>query len=163
MRRIVITLCFSFSFFFIINETKAQLIWSLEDCIQHAIENNITLKQQRLNEKNAHYTVQQSYANFLPDLNADGSHGYSFGRSVDPFTNEFSNERIMRQNAGVSSALVLFSGFQNVNYLKANLLRNTAIRYDTERLQNDISLIIAFAYMQILYNEDLVETTLQQM
>jgi outer membrane protein len=140
----------------------AQKSWSLQDCIDYAIDNNINIKQQYLNEESTRYDLDQSYANLFPNLNAEGQHGYSFGRSVDPFTNEFSTERIMRQNAGLSSSVVLFAGFQNMNYLRRNMLRNTAVRFDTERLQNDITLSIAAAYMQILYNEDYVETALQQ-
>jgi outer membrane protein len=141
---------------------SAQKTWSLQDCIDYAIENNITIKQQYLNEESVRYELDQSYANFLPNLNAEGQHGFSFGRSVDPFTNEFSTERIMRQNGGISSSVVLFAGFQNINYLRRNMLRSTAIRFDTERLQNDLTLSIAAAYMQILYNEDFVETARQQ-
>jgi outer membrane protein len=146
----------------IVSPLTAQKTWSLQDCIDYAIENNITIKQQYLNEESVRYELDQSYANFLPNLNAEGQHGFSFGRSVDPFTNEFSTERIMRQNGGISSSVVLFAGFQNMNYLRRNMLRNTAIRFDTERLQNDLTLTIAAAYMQILYNEDFVETARQQ-
>lgn len=139
-----------------------QTTWSLQDCIEYAMKHNIEVKLQYLNEQDAENSLQQSYANFLPSLNASFQHGYSFGRSVDPFTNDFSTERIMRQNTNASSSVVLFSGFQNVNYLRYQLLSNTAMRYDTEKLQNDIILTIAAAYMQILYSEDFVETALQQ-
>lgn len=143
--------------------TEALQIWSLQDCIDYAMEHNIDIRLQLLNEEEADYSMKQSQYNFLPDLNANLSHGYSFGRSVDPFTNEFSTERIMRQNAYASSSVVLFSGFQNMNNMRQNLLMNTAARYDTESLQNEVILTIASAYMQILYSEDYVETTTQQL
>ncbi len=136
--------------------------WSLQDCIDYAMLHNIEIRQQQLNEKASKYDVQQGYANILPTLNAEGTQGFNFGRSVDPFTNEFSTERIMRQDARAGSSMVIFSGFQNINYLRYNMLRNTAMRYDTERTQNDVTLNIAAAYMQILYNEDLLETARQQ-
>jgi outer membrane protein len=136
--------------------------WTLQDCIDHAMRHNLEIKLQQQNEVEARHAVQQSRANFLPSVNADVSHGYSFGRSVDPFTNEFSNERIMRQNAWAGSSWVLFSGFQNVNYLHYNLLRHTAMRHDSEKLKNEIILVIAAAYMQILYSEDFLETATQQ-
>ena len=141
----------------------SQQTWSLQDCIDHALTHNIELRLQRFNEEDAAYSLEQSYANFFPTLDANMSHGYSFGRSVDPFTNEFSTERIMRQNARASSSVVLFAGFQNVNYLRYNILRNTAFRFDTEKLQNEIILTIGAAYMQVLYSEDFVETAEQQL
>ncbi len=137
-------------------------VWSLQDCIDYALANNIEIRQRALNEDSSEEDLSQSYANFLPSLNADVSHGYSYGRSVDPFTNDFSTERIMRQNGGATGSVVLFSGFQNVNYLRMNMHRNTAMRYDTERVSNDIILSIGAAYMQILYNEDFVETAREQ-
>lgn len=140
----------------------AQQAWTLQDCIDHAMRHNLEIKQQELNEESGRYDLEQSYANFLPSLNAQGSQGFSFGRSVDPFTNEFSTERIMRQNAGASSSVALFSGFQNVNHMRHSMLRHTALRHDTERVRNDITLSIAAAFMQILYNEDLLKTARQQ-
>jgi len=145
-----------------LNPLQAKKTWSLQDCIEHAMQHNLQIRLQRLNERDTESSLKQSYGNFLPSLNVESSQGYNFGRAVDPFTNEFSNEQIFRQNAGASSSVVLFAGFQNVNYLRYSLMRNTAMRYDTEKLQNDIILTIAAAYMQILYNEDYLETALQQ-
>jgi len=148
--------------FLITHPVSGQNTWSLQDCIDYALNNNIDIKLQELTEQNAKYSLDQSYANLFPNLNADASHGFSFGRSVDPFTNDFSTERIMRQNAGVSSALTLFAGFQNINYIRHSLLNNTALRYDTENTKNEIILTLAAAYMQVLYAHDMVETTKQQ-
>jgi outer membrane protein len=140
----------------------SQTNWSLQDCIDHALKNNLDIKNQQFNELDSEYNLNQSKANFFPSLNADGSHGFSFGRSVDPFTNDFSTERIMRQNAGVSSAVTIFAGLQNVNYLRYNVLNNTAMRYDTESIKNEIILTIASAFLQVLYFEDYLETAVQQ-
>lgn len=137
-------------------------IWSLEKCIQYALENNIQIKQQTLDEDISDVDLRQSEYNFYPGFNADFSHGYSFGRSVDPFTNEFATERIMRQDGRISGSVVLFSGFTNVNNLRLNMHLNTAVRYDTEKIQNDVTLTIAAAYMQILYSMDFVENAVQQ-
>ncbi len=139
-----------------------QTLWSLEDCIDYALEHNLDIQFQRYNEITGSYDLKQSYGNFLPNLNAESTQGFSYGRSVDPFTNEFSTERIMRQNASASSSMVLFAGFQNVNYLRYQMLRNTALKHDTEGVQNELILTISAAYMQILYNEDFVETARQQ-
>jgi outer membrane protein len=145
-----------------IHPSHANKTWSLKDCIEHAMTYNLEIRLQRLNELDTENSLKQSYGNFLPSLNVETSQGYNFGRAVDPFTNDFSNEKIFRQNAGASSSVVLFAGFQNTNHLRYSLLRNTAMRYDTEKLQNDIILTIAAAYMQILYSEDYLETATQQ-
>lgn len=161
-RLITTILVFAFSPLLMTTSILAQQAWTLQDCIDHAMRHNLEIKLQELNEESGRYDVEQSYANFLPNLNAEASQGLSYGRSVDPFTNEFSTEKIMRQNAGASTSVILFAGFQNVNYMRRNILRHTALRHDTERMKNDITLSIAAAFMQILYNEDFVETAQQQ-
>ena len=155
-------LVFALSPLLMTSSILAQQAWTLQDCIDHAMRHNLEIKQQELNEQSGLYDLEQSYANFLPTLNAEASQGFSFGRSVDPFTNEFSTERIMRQNAGARSSVPLFAGFQNVNHMRRSMLRHTALRHDTERVRNDITLSIAAAFMQILYNEDFLETARQQ-
>ena len=161
--RIITTLLvFALSPLLMTTTILAQQAWTLQDCIDHAMRHNLEIRQQELSEQSGRYDLEQSYANFLPNINAAASQGFSFGRSVDPFTNEFSTERIMRQNAGASSSVPLFAGFQNVNHMRRSMLRHTALRHDTERVRNDITLSIAAAFMQILYNEDFLETARQQ-
>ena len=63
--------------------------WTLKQCIDNAIENNIQIKQTRLGVQRAAANLVQSKANLLPKVNANATHGYNFGPSVDPFTNDF--------------------------------------------------------------------------
>lgn len=153
---VCLSVLFSFSL-------RAQQAWSLEQCIDYALKNNIDIRQQKLTESSSRHEVEKSYAMLFPTLNASGSQGYSFGRSVDPFTNEFSNERIMRQDFSLNASLVLFAGFQTVQNIRRSMHAHTALRHDTEKLQHDIVLTIAGAYMQILYFEDFVESLEKQL
>ncbi len=140
----------------------AQNAWSLEDCTNHALENNLDIRRQRLDAERADHDVTQSYANVLPSLGAGTSFGYNLGRSIDQVTNEFFTERIASQRMIASSELNIFAGFRTINNIRYNLARQTAFRYDTERMENDMILTIANAYLQILYFEDMVEVAQQQ-
>lgn len=137
--------------------------WSLQQCIDHALRYNLDIKQQHLNEDRSQADLTQSYANMFPSLGGTSVQGYNYGRTIDRFTNEFATERVLFHNLYGSSDVVLFSGFQNVNNIRYNIARNTAFRYDTEKLKNDIILAIAGAYLQILYHEDLTLIAMEQL
>jgi outer membrane protein len=141
----------------------AQLPWSLEDCINHALENNLHIKQQQLGVDVARENLNQGQAGRFPSLNANASHGYNFGRTVDPFTNEFATERVQSNNFSVSSGVTLFSGFQIHNSIQLREFELKASQYDVETMRNDISLAVASAYLQILYSLEMVEIAVNQL
>ncbi len=141
----------------------SQDLWDLNKCIDYALENNLDVKRQKLSEQQTYNNVRQSYANVLPSVNGFARHGYNYGRTIDRFTNEFATERVMFQDFYTSSNLTIFAGFQNINNIRRNIAINTAFKYDTERLKNDIILAIAAGYMQILYNRDIVDARREQL
>ncbi len=142
---------------------QAQTVWSLERCIDHALINNLDIRRQHLEADRAQNAVIQSYGNFIPTLSGSSNYGYRYGRSIDQVTNEIYTERIAYQNMSMSGGLNLFSGFQAINNYRLSQARQSAVNYDTESLQNDMILNIANAYLRILYLEDMVDVTRQQL
>ncbi len=153
VKKIILLLLFTFP----VIALGQQKEWTLQDCIQYALENNVSLKQQYLSVSLAEEEVFQSTSRFFPDLNLNGSHAYNFGRAVDKFTNEFETERVQTNNFTASSSVVLFNGFQNLNTYKQSRLNLQASQYDFQAMQNDISLAIASAYLQVLYSMELTD------
>jgi outer membrane protein len=137
-------------------------LWSLQRCIDHALRHNLELKQQELLQERVRADVTQSYANMFPSLSGNSSQGYQYGRSVDPFTNEFVTEGVFSHNMSATSDVMIFSGFNNVNNIRYHLARSTAVRYDTQRAKNDLMLTIAGAYLQILYHLEMLAVTSEQ-
>lgn len=137
----------------------AQNPWSLMECVNYAMENNIQIKQQKLSVEIAEENLLQTRANQFPTLNANASHGYNFGRTIDPFTNEFATERVRSNNFSLGTGLNLFSGFQVRNTIAQGRHELEASQYDVEKIENDISLAVASAYLQILFARELVEVT----
>ena len=72
----------------------AKTTWTLPECIDYAITNNLQVKQAAMDAEVADINVRQARANQLPSLNASSSYGFSFGRSIDPTENTFTNEQI---------------------------------------------------------------------
>ena len=130
--------------------------WSLEDCISYAIDNNIQVKQAKLGIELARENLLQSKANSLPRINANASHSYNFGRTVDQFTNDFVTERVQSNNLSISGNVILFNGLRNWNSVKQNKHDLMASQWDSDKMLNDITLAIASNFMQILFNQELV-------
>ncbi|MDP2423017.1 MAG: TolC family protein [Bacteroidales bacterium] len=135
---------------------NAQKVWTLEDCINHALENNIQVKQYLLRVENAHSDVFQSKINMLPNLNGYVSHGWNWGQAIDRFTNQFATERVQSNNFYGSSTVTIFNGFQKVNTVRKSQYDLMATKFDTDKFLDDISLSIAMAYLQILYAQEYV-------
>jgi outer membrane protein len=135
----------------------AQKVWKLEDCIQYAFDNNLVIKQQVINTEYNSNILQQSKINLAPDLNAGSAYGFSWGRALDQTTYEFTeDQRIMSLNMNLNTSMTLFSGFQQLNTVKQNEFNLLASLQDLERFKNDIALAIAAAFLQILFNTELV-------
>ena len=151
------------SCFFIFISIQAQQIWSLEDCIDYALKNNISLKQSELNielNKNEYF---QSKMELLPSVNISNSFNNNRGRYINPFTNEFDEEVSSSLNLSYNSNFSLFNGFKNINQIKKAANENLKSIYDLESAQNDLISSIALSYLQILFNEELYQTSQSQL
>jgi outer membrane protein len=135
---------------------------SLQQCIDLAWKNNLQLKQQKLAVDMAGQNLSQAKASSFPSFNASASHGYNYGRTIDPFTNEFATERVQSNNFSISSGMNLFSGFQVRNSIKQSQYELEAGRFDLDRSYNDVALLVASAYLQILFAMELVENVRNQ-
>jgi len=136
---------------------SAQQVWKLEDCIQYAFDNNLVIKQQVLTTEYNSNILQQSKINLAPNLNAGSSYGFSWGRALDQTTYEFTeDQRIMSLNMNLTSSVTLFSGLQQMNTIRQNESNLLASFQDLERFKNDIALAISAAYLQILFNAELL-------
>lgn len=129
--------------------------WTLEQCIQWAWDNNIQLQQSEWNEKQVGLSTTTTMGAMLPNLNAQGSHGYNWGQRIDPFTNSFASERIQSNSFGISSSIDLFTGGQNwFNYQKA-LNDKDAAHWNVENTKNQVALQTANAFLNVVLNAEL--------
>ncbi len=156
---------FLFIFTFKINaqQPTQSKTWSLEECIDYAVKNNISVKQSELTTELSKVNLTQSEGNLLPNLNGNASHSYNFGRTVDRFTNQFATQQVLSENLYLSSDFNLFSGLQNVNTIKEYKYSYQAGKYDIDKMKNDISLTVASDYLQILYNIEALDNATNQM
>ena len=142
----------------------AQQPWSLEDCIQYAMENNIQIKQSVLTTEYNENLLKQSKLGQIPSLSGSGRYSYSWGRALDQTTYQFTNNQQINSVAmGLSSTANLFSGLRVRNTIAQNELNLMASYQDVEKVKNDISLQIAGAYLVIMFNQELVAVSQNQL
>lgn len=141
----------------------AQDAWTLQRCLDYAREHNIQLKQSMLNRHQAEYGKTQALAMMFPDLNANVGGNINFGRSIDPATNSFVNEQVNANNFGIGSSVTLFNGLRLLNSFKQAQVDVLAATYDLEGLANDISMNIASAFLQVMFNEELLNVSEEQL
>jgi outer membrane protein len=140
----------------------AQKRWTLQECVDHALKNNIQIKQSELNLDLADVNKDQSLFSIFPSLNAGANHNSYFGRSVDPTTYQFTTNEIRSSNFSLTSSITIFDGFQLQNSLKQSKLNYLSAKKDLEKIRNDVSLNVVTFYLQVLYNKDLVVQAKEQ-
>jgi len=134
--------------------TQAQEVWSLERCIKYAQDNNITIKQALANVRTAVLSEKQAKASRLPNLGANVNVGEQFGRTIDPTTNTFSTQATAFNSLGLNAGINLFTGGMiNHSIKQAGWDLKTATA-EAQRTVNDLGLLIASAYLNILLSEE---------
>jgi outer membrane protein len=131
--------------------SQAQKKWTLKECIDYALKNNISIQQAAVSAQIAEAAFNQSLGSFFPSINGSAGLNYNFGRSLDPTSYQYINKTFQSGTLSLSSSIPLFQGFElQHNLKKANLDLQAGIT-DIKKTQNDIALAVASAYLQVLY------------
>jgi len=143
--------------------SRAQKVWTLEECIQYALDHNITIKRQELAADVSSNNAFQAKMNLLPGIGAGFNHSFNFGRTVDPTTYDFVEQNYQSQSMGVGGNMTLFHGLQNINNMKRQQFNLMAKLAQVEKAKNDVTLNIATAYLQILFSQEILEVAKAQL
>ncbi len=133
---------------------KAQEKWSLLQCIEYAMANNISVKQIDLQTKTAELDVKQSKLGQIPSLNFNGGPIYNSGRTQNPTTFTLSTQSYLSANIQLQSSADVFNWFSKRNTIAANEWELLAAKAGTDKLKNDIALSVANLYLQILLGKE---------
>lgn len=134
---------------------QAQKVWSLQECIGYALENNLQVKRQELNVEYGKNNYIQSFFNILPSINGSIYNSYSSGKTIDYSKFAYVDQNYWSSSIQLSSDLTLFSGLQNYNNILLNRYTFLQNQADLDKAKNDISLQLTVAYLQILFNREL--------
>jgi outer membrane protein len=144
--------------------------YSLRQCIEIALQNNLQIKQGQLNVQNSELQLRQSKLNLLPTVNAFANQSFNSGYNINPVTNSFSTLSIRSNNYQLSGQATLFNGFALQNAIKQNDLFLQSTEMNLRATQNNVSILVVQNYLNVLtFQEQLdiarrqVETTRGQL
>jgi len=141
-----------------------QKVWTLDECIYYAIDNNIQIKQQVVQTKYQKNSLELSKYRLLPTLSGSASQNLSWGRSLDQTTYRYTeDQRVLSNNFYLGGSMNLFSGLQNLNTIKKYEYELMAGEQDLQNIKENIMLTVALNYLQILLNKELVAATSDQL
>lgn len=137
-------------------------VWTLRECVDYAVENNISVKQSELDKKISEEDVKAAKWNFAPNLNASASQNFNFGSSIG-----VSGARIpadfRSNNFGLNSTINLFDGFANVHTLSQAKIGIEANDAAILKMKNDIALNVVNSYLQILFAKEQLKVAESQL
>jgi outer membrane protein len=128
--------------------------WTLEECINYAWDHNLTVRNSELSQLGNEINLKQSQWALAPNLNAGGSLGKSFGRTIDPVTNRFVSQDFLSGGISANANVTLYQGGMMRNTIKQNKVNLEASEYDLQKSKNDIALNVATNYLNVLLNRE---------
>jgi outer membrane protein len=139
----------------VFTSAQGQSLWSLQKCIDYALQNNIQIKQQALNSEYYNNQLGQAKFNRLPNLNAGFQNNMSFGRTIGP-DNTYLDINSNSTSGSLSSNITVWNGFTLTNSIKMAEMDLRASLEDMQKAKDDIMLNIAASYLEILFADELV-------
>lgn len=141
---------------------QEQQAWTLQECIEHAMEHNISIKQSELDLEIAEIDKNMAIGNYLPGINGFATNSWNTGLTQNVTTGVLQNQTTRNFSAGVTLDLTLFSGLRNLRQLQRAKLSGLAAQYSLEQMQDDIALFVANSYLQVLVNKETLKVLEEQ-
>ncbi|WP_245980517.1 TolC family protein [Flagellimonas lutimaris] len=141
----------------------SQEVWTLEECVDYAIEHNLQVKNTAYNNESSRESYRQSVRDLLPSVNGSTDYSIRYGRSADPQTNDFVNTQFFSNNYSLNANLDLFRGFQKLNSIRASKFIYKATQEDILQEKFLLAFRVMSAYYDIKFFEGLVANSLEQL
>lgn len=136
--------------------------WTINKCLEHAKENNISIKQLDLSIQSSKAQTTQAWAALAPSANGSASHTWSYGLSFDNNSGILQNQQYQNSFYAASFNWILFNGLTNYYNIMSNQWGQKASMYDFEQAVNDVQLNIAQLFLQLLFAQERLEILQQQ-
>ncbi|MBT8245001.1 MAG: TolC family protein [Winogradskyella sp.] len=140
----------------------AQKKWTLKECVEYALENNISIKQSELDLKATDIEALTALGNFLPSLSASAGVNENTGLSFNPVTNNAQTTTFLAASGRVNVGYTVFNGLRNIRQAQRAKVSNLAGQYRLSKMKDDISLLVANSYLSVLLNKANLEVLKSQ-
>jgi len=131
--------------------------WTLEECVNYALENNIQVKQTELDVELSEIEKRDALGNFIPSINANASNSWNTGLTQNVTTGVLQNQTVRNFSAGVSAGITVFDGLRNFKQLQRARISRLSSEYSLDKMKDDIALFVADSYLQVLFNKQNLE------
>lgn len=128
--------------------------WTLQECVDYALSHNISIRNIELDTKLADIDKSSAIGNFLPGINANASHSWNVGLNQNITTGLLENQTTQFTSAGLNANVDIYKGLQNQNRYRRAALNIVASQYQLSKMKDDVSLNVANAFLQILFNKE---------
>ncbi|MBT1697780.1 TolC family protein [Fulvivirgaceae bacterium PWU4] len=145
------------------SEGTAVKVWTLKECVDYALANNLDVQRSQYNVESAEINHLQSKMAMFPSLNGSISTGYNWGRSINPVTNEFTTQEIRSLSPNANSSVTLFNGLRIQNTIRQNARDHEASEQDLLKTKNDVALNVINLYINVIFNKELLENAKSQL
>lgn len=138
-------------------------VWSYKECLDYAMTHNTQMREGEFSKRSVELSLYQAKKAFVPTITAGTSANIGIGRTIDPFTNEFTNDPVFSNSWNVNVAMPIFQGFKlHANLKKAHLNVKTNELTNT-KTSRDLQIQIANAYLQIVFNLEQLKNAERQL
>ncbi len=131
--------------------TAQEKKWTLAECIDYAVANNIALQRQKLLSETADANLLKSKMDVLPTLNIGSDANMGFGRSVNPVTNLITFKQNLSNSYAISTSVDIFNGFTTINTISANKFLKQAGIENEKIARNTLVIDILSQFYRVLY------------
>ena len=159
MRRIIVTAALLAAF--AAGAQAQERVWTLAQCIDHALENNLSIKQSMLGVEQKEISLNTAESSRLPGVSASSGQNFSFGRGLTA-DNTYANTNTTSTSFSVGADVPVFNGFRIKHNIELSKLDLAAATADLEKARDDIRVAVAQAYVQILYNMEILDVARNQ-
>ena len=136
--------------------------WSLPQCIHWALEHNLSVAQQEATLERSAIDKNTAEWSWVPNLNASASENWSFGRGIGG-DNTYKSGNSASTGFNLSSSMPLFDGLATPNRIQLARLNLEAATEDLEKARDDVRVSVAKAYVQVLYNYEILDVAREQL
>ena len=158
MKKSIFTICLCIGCY----QLQAQDVWDLQRCIEHAINHNLSIKQQEASRNQSEVELNTAKWSRLPNLNGNVGQSFNFGRAIQA-DNTYGNRNTRNTNFSVGTNIPLFTGLQIPNNIGLARLNLKAATEDLQKAKEDISIQVASFYLQVLFNKELMKVADSQL
>ncbi|HZI26390.1 MAG TPA: TolC family protein [Chryseolinea sp.] len=131
--------------------------WSLKECVDYALANNLTIQRSNYNVETSEVDLRQAKFSRLPTFNGSIGYGYSWGRGLDPTTNNFVSQEIRSSSIAGNASLPIYNGMRIHNIVKQNQRALSASEYDLAKAKNDLILNVANLFITVVFNRENID------